>query len=69
MRTHLIILVVYHLRNESLGLGGPGLAAGLAGGGSVAGPPRVLGVATQQLLEGLLILAVFKRVDERVHDR
>ena len=69
VRSHLVILVVNHLRDECLGLGGPGLSAGLAGGGPVARPARVLGVATQQLLESLLVLSVLKRVDERVHDR
>ena len=38
-----------HLCDECLGLGGPGLPAGLAGGGSVTRPARVLGVAAQQL--------------------
>ena len=63
---HLVVLVVDHLGDEGPGLGSPGLGAGLAGGGPVAGPARVLGVATQQLLESLLVLAVFKRIDKRV---
>ena len=46
---HLVILVVDHLSDEGLGLVGPGLGAGLAGGRPVGRPARVLGVATQQL--------------------
>ena len=34
-RPHLVILVMDHLSDEGLGLVGPGLSAGLAGGGPV----------------------------------
>ena len=55
-KLYLVILVVYHLGDEGLGLGCPGLGAGLAGGGPVTRPAaRRLVAATQKLKSSLSV--------------
>ena len=55
-KLYLVILVVNHLGDEGLGLGCPGLRAGLAGGGPVTRPAaRRLVAATQKLKSSLSV--------------
>ena len=55
-KLYLVILVVYHLGDEGLGLGRPGLRTGLAGGGPVTRPAaRRLVAAAQKLKRSLSV--------------